>query len=448
MSDMLSIGASGVYAYQNALATVSENIANSGVAGYSRRSTTLSEILTTGGGVASRNTTAGQGVAATGIARAGDVYKTAAVRSSAADLAKTQTGATWLDQIQSALTGNSLGDRLTSFYASATTLAADPTSSASRSTMLGTATSTAASFTATGKALQTVSDNLDSTAQDSVAQLTTLGQTLAKINDGLSRTSPNTTGAAQLSDQRDQVLDQMSAITDIAVTTDQAGRATVNVGGTGGPVLVSGSDSASVAYSRNGEGAVGFTVTMNGSVSTLAPNGGALAGIVDGAQKVADATTTLNGIATDFTTQVNTVQAQGRDLNGQPGAAMFATGATPTSVTVALDDPTGIAAASVGGGTRDGSNLDALQAARTSSAVETRTTTLVAGNAAALAQRQSVATAQTAINDSAVAARDAVSSVDLDTEAVDLLRFQQAYSAASRVIQVARDTFQSIIAIN
>ena len=85
---------------------------------------------------------------------------------------------------------------------------------------------------------------------------------------------------------------------------------------------------------------------------------------------------------------------------------------------------------------------------RTSSAVETRTTTLVAGNAAALSQRQSVATAQTAIHDSAVAARDAVSSVDLDTEAVDLLRFQQAYSAASRVIQVARDTFQSIIAIN
>ena len=448
MSDMLSIGASGVFAYQNAMATISENIANTGVAGYSRRTTTLSEVLTTGGGVAARNTTAGQGVATTGIARAGDTYKTAAVRSSAADLAKTQTGATWLDRIQTALTGNSLGDQLTAFYASATTLAADPTSSASRSTMLGSATTAAASLTATGKALQSVDDDLDSTAQGAVATLTTLGQTLAGINDGLSRAEPNTTASAQLSDQRDLVLEQMSAITDISVSTDQAGRATVNVGGTGGPVLVSGSGSATVAYSRNAGGAVGYTVNFNGGVSTLSPNGGALAGIVDGAQKVADATIGLNGIATDFTTQVNTVQAQGRDLNGQPGAAIFATGATPTSVTVALNDPNGIAAASVGGGTRDGSNLDALQAVRTSSGVETRTTALVAGNAAALAQRQSVATAQTSIHDGAVAARDAVSSVDLDTEAVDLLRFQQAYSAASRVIQVARDTFQSIIAIN
>jgi flagellar hook-associated protein 1 FlgK len=40
-----------------------------------------------------------------------------------------------------------------------------------------------------------------------------------------------------------------------------------------------------------------------------------------------------------------------------------------------------------------------------------------------------------------------VSGVDLDTEAVDLLRYQQAYSASSRIIQVARDTFQSILDI-
>ena len=37
MSDLLSIGASGVLAYQTALTTVSDNIANTGVAGYSRR---------------------------------------------------------------------------------------------------------------------------------------------------------------------------------------------------------------------------------------------------------------------------------------------------------------------------------------------------------------------------------------------------------------------------
>ncbi|KAB2856838.1 MAG: hypothetical protein F9K41_05455, partial [Sphingopyxis terrae] len=34
---------------------------------------------------------------------------------------------------------------------------------------------------------------------------------------------------------------------------------------------------------------------------------------------------------------------------------------------------------------------------------------------------------------------------DLDREAADLLRFQQAYSAAARTIQVARDTMQALL---
>ncbi|MGI4948030.1 MAG: flagellar basal body rod C-terminal domain-containing protein, partial [Janthinobacterium lividum] len=97
---------------------------------------------------------------------------------------------------------------------------------------------------------------------------------------------------------------------------------------------------------------------------------------------------------------------------------------------------------------RDNSNLTALAGFRTSSAVEAKTTSLVADTAAALAAKQTVADAQTTIHDGAVTARDAVSGVNLDTEAVDLMRFQQAYQASSRVIQVARETFQSIIAIN
>ena len=67
------------------------------------------------------------------------------------------------------------------------------------------------------------------------------------------------------------------------------------------------------------------------------------------------------------------------------------------------------------------------------------------GNATTLAARRSVAAAQATIHDNAVAARDTVSGVNLDEEAVDLIRFQQAYNASSRIIQVARETFQSIL---
>ena len=169
--------------------------------------------------------------------------------------------------------------------------------------------------------------------------------------------------------------------------------------------------------------------------------------MVDGAARIADARIKLDTLATAFTTGVNAVQAQGRDLSGNPGATIFATGASPTDISVSLTDPSGIAAAAVGGGPRDNGNLKNLDTLRSTGAFEANTTALVSGNATALASRKQVADAQSAIRDGAISARDAVSGVNLDSEAVDLLRFQQAYSASSRVIQVARDTLQSILDI-
>jgi flagellar hook-associated protein 1 FlgK len=447
MSDLLSIGASGVNAYQSALSTVSENIANTGVAGYSRRTVDLKEIAAAGGGLTATSRSSGNGVLAAGINRSADAYRDAAVRTSSTDLARTEAGATWLDGIQSALTGNQLGTRLTSFFNAATTLAADPGSTAARATMLEGANMVAAAFGATGTALDAVAADLDASATQATQGLNALGAALAKVNDGLARTQAGTAAAAGLADQRDQLLEQMSAIVDVGVTTDPIGRVTVRIGGESGPVFVAGTEAGSLSYARSETGQTSFAVVRAGTVAAMTPTGGALAGIVDGAQRIADAGAALGDIAARFTTQVNAVQAQGRDLDGKAGTALFATGDTPTDIRVVLSDPRGIAAAGAAGTARDASNLAALQAVRTSGGFESGTTGLIAANAAALAQRRTVADAQAAIRDGAVAARDVVSGVSLDSEAVDLMRFQQAYQASSRIIQVARETFQSILQI-
>lgn len=443
MSDLLSIGASGVRAYQSALTTVSENIANSGNASYVRRSATLKEVA-----APSTGSINGYGVIVSGTSRASDMFKSEAVRSAGADLARTEAGSVWLDRIQSALTGADLGTRLTSFFNAAKSVAADPASPAPRAVMLETATSLADGFAATGDALGQATADLDATADQAVAGLGALGAALAKVNSGIVRAGPGTSAAASLADQRDAILEEMSAIVDVSASFDAAGRATVRVGGSAGPVLVSGNEAGQVRYARNASGAVAFAVERNGTVATLSPNGGVLAGIGDGAQRIQDARAALATLASDFVSGVNTVQAQGRDLSGNPGAAMFAIGNSPTDVTVTLTDPSGIAAAAAGGGTRDNTNLARLDTLRSGAGFEAKVTTLVAKNAAAIEGRRTVAEAQSAIRDGAITSRDAVSGVDLDSEAVDLLRFQQAYQASSRVIQVARETFQSIIGIN
>jgi flagellar hook-associated protein 1 FlgK len=447
MSDILNIGASGVRAYQNAISTVSENIANSGVEGYSRRSTILNEVSASTSTITRREVTAASGVATSGIARAGDAFKEAAVQSAASDLGASDSAVQWLDQIQTALTGNKLSDQLTTFFNAANGVAADPSASAPRTAMLDAAQGVADGFTATGQALDSVAANLDATAQDSVTTFNGLSAALAKVNDGLSRNVPGTMGSAQLLDQRDQLLEQMSAIANVSVSYDDVGRATVRVGGATGPVIVQNNNAGSLTYARGDDGAVSYAAHFGGAITNAAISGGALSGIADGALRLAEAQNQLGQTAQAFVGGMNDFQAAGADLDGNAGQPMFAIGDSPTDVSLTLSSGRGIAAATPGAGPLDNGNLISLTNLRNSADYEGQITQLVTNTASALSARQQVADAQAAIHDNAVADRDSASGVSLDSEAVDLLRFQQAYSASSRVIQAARDIFQSILDI-
>ncbi|GGB23711.1 hypothetical protein GCM10011380_11790 [Sphingomonas metalli] len=446
MSDLLAIGASGVRAYQTALSVVGENIANVGTTGYTRRTTRMTEVSAGVGAVDARS--AGNGVLLAGIGRGGDNFATQQVRSAGADLARTETGATWLDRIEKAMTGNQLTARVTSFFNSATALAAEPTSTALRTGMISAADSAAIAFKSTGQALAQMGTDLDRSGKQTVDTLNALSSSLAKVNDGLGRTLPNTAAAAQLADQRDQILEQMSAIVDVGVAMDSYGRATVTAGGNGGPTLVRGDVASYASYTRTGANTQ-FTVVVPGEPAslTISPNGGAMAGIAEAAERVSDATDAVNDLAADFVGKVNAAQALGKDMAGVTGTDLLTASTTdPTDMTVAFRDPTLIAAAK-STSIRDGSNLAEFAAIRTTGDFEAKLTAIINENATAYRQKTTIAEAQTAIRDGAATALSSAAGVNIDSEAVDLMRFQQAYQASSRVIQAARDTFQSILEI-
>jgi flagellar hook-associated protein FlgK len=62
-------------------------------------------------------------------------------------------------------------------------------------------------------------------------------------------------------------------------------------------------------------------------------------------------------------------------------------------------------------------------------------------------QASIVQSALTVVHDQAVASRDAVAGVSLDEEATELIRFQQAYQASAKVMQVASQLFDSVLQI-
>jgi flagellar hook-associated protein 1 FlgK len=53
--------------------------------------------------------------------------------------------------------------------------------------------------------------------------------------------------------------------------------------------------------------------------------------------------------------------------------------------------------------------------------------------------------AEAVLHDADVAAQDAVSGVNLDEEAANLLRYQQAYAAAAQIIAAANEMFDTLL---
>ena len=105
-------------------------------------------------------------------------------------------------------------------------------------------------------------------------------------------------------------------------------------------------------------------------------------------------------------------------------------------------------------GANSGNNRNALQLAGLSSSavleggrssLATASSTLVAQTGGIAQQASLRKDAQAAIQAQTQAERDAVSGVNLDEEAADLVRYQQAYQAAARIIAVADTVFQSLL---
>ena len=104
------------------------------------------------------------------------------------------------------------------------------------------------------------------------------------------------------------------------------------------------------------------------------------------------------------------------------------------------------------GGEGDNRNLLALVALQNVDVLDNGTATyldaygsLVADVGSKTQQAGITRDAQQVLVEQATAAREAVSGVNLDEEAANLIRFQQAYQAAAQVINTANDLFQTLI---
>jgi flagellar hook-associated protein 1 len=444
-SDLLIIGASGLRAYRASLAVTGDNIANAQTPGYARRSLRLNEVSITGlPDFRYRNRTRFDGVDISATLRATDEWRTGDARLAASSYGRAQATATGMVNTETALADGATGTgaALAKMFSAGDALAADPLSRAPRSAFLASIDDAAASIRGNAAELARVSVGVGDAAKASVDGLNANLAALADLNLAIRRTSAGSTANAELADQRDALIDKIAAQTDASVAISADGSATLT---RAGATLVADGQAASLAVTIAADSRLSFTQTFNAATTPFTPSGGAVSGLSVSANTVADRRAALDTLATAVATTLNNWHAGGRTPGNAGGAALLDASGGAIALTALLTDPAQVAAADTGG-TANG-NMLALSAVRSASGVEGQWAALVANQAQTTASARADEALSSARKDTADAARDAVEGVDLDREAADLLRYQQAYEASARVIQMAKETVDTILGL-
>jgi len=450
-SDLISIGRSGAQAARIALDVTAQNISNASSDGYVRRSVRLAEVSSSGG-IGTIGDVSLSGVRLDSVVRNADLFRQAEVRRTGADSARADAEVAGLENIQAAVEQSNVYNSMVGFESSLQQLVGDPTSTSLRANVVEDARTMVGTFNIAATALQSVGTGLRFEASDAVTQVNTLSGELARVNLRLSRASDASSDQTALLDQRDSLLQQLSKFTDISATINTDSTVEVRVGGSSGPLMVQGGTAGTLAMTTATDGTITFAVSgFTASPTAAALTGGSLAGKALALTKLASVQTTLDGLANTLATAVNAAQGNGIDLSGAAGQPMFSGGPpfTAASLTLALTDGTRIAtaAASAGPGSRDPANLNALRTALSSADPVGGMDSLLFDISGTVQGRTVTRDALKTIASSAQVSLQAQAGVDLDQEAVNLVRYQQAFQASGKVMQTAKDIFDTLLAI-
>jgi flagellar hook-associated protein 1 FlgK len=344
---VFGISVSALQAFQNAINVTSNNVANANTPGYDRETVNLSEAIPQSNGT----TTVGAGVTVTGISR---TFSQAAAnqlntsQSSLGQLNALQSYSTQIDNLFGTTIGG-LSTSLQGFYSAFSNVANDPTSTASRQALLGQAQSVASSFQNASGELNSLNTDVNSRITADVQQINSAASAIAKLNSQIVVSTGQNAGQApnELLDQRDQLVSSLSQLVGVSTSTNSDGSLNIYVGN-GQPLVLEGQTTALITQpnqfnaSQLEVGSAATSVAISNTITS-----GDLGGLLAARNQVINpALNQLGQIATALSQTVNAQQAQGLDLSGNFGAAIFSVG-TPLATSSASNSDSVTASVSV-----------------------------------------------------------------------------------------------------
>jgi flagellar hook-associated protein 1 FlgK len=454
----LNTALSGLRTAQSMLDISAHNIANASTPGYSRQRAQIVAAPPFSLPAFNRSGLPGQlgtGVQIVSISRIRDLFLDGQINEQQASAGYWNARSDMLSAVESVFpepSGSGLGTVLSRFWSAWEDLAADPSSSATRTAVLAQAQTLVDRFGRdSGQLAQAVAD-VDNQVRTVIGDINDLASRIAVLNRQIQGVVVSGDNANDLEDQRDQLLEQLNMLVPAQVERLADGTVEVLVGGTD---LV---DHDTVKTLTSVDDALGHAVPMWTSGGPVDVTAGKLAGLVE----LRDVTLAgyqagLNQLAKQIADAVNTAHQGGADAYGNPGLALFTYTAGAEASTLALNatvaaDPNRVVSRAVGAGPGDSSVAAAIAGLRTAAIFGSGSQTPADAYSGFIGQigvdtqqANELAGNQELVVRTLATRRESISGVSLDEEATDVMRFQQAYSASARVITAIDDMLDQLI---
>lgn len=450
LNSIMDSGLSALFAARAGLATTGHNIANANTPGYSRQLVQFSarrpQIMAYG--------SIGRGVEVQSIRRVQDQYLLNNLRiqqSRLHNFAQTDAALYEIEAILGSVDNDHLGSAMTKFFDSWNALAQPPINTNLKANVVSTAQTLVRDFHNINDSLDGLEKEIESAIQAEIGNLNRMLQAVGEMNKQIMGAEAGGGMANDLRDQRDQIINQISKIAEVSILEREDGSTDLILAGR---TMVARNfvTEFETAYRQTSHGFELMVVT-SGHQAEVKLSPGKLQGLLTSRdQQVRDVRENLNKVAAQLIEEVNALHSQGRTStsNGLP----FFTGTDMHTIEInnALVNNNSLVAT---GRTSDlGDNTIALALANlaemSANGPDTKTITenyraLLVGVASERSSFQFMVENQLNVVASLETRMASVSGVSLDEEGANLVRYQNSYNAAAKVISTVQAMYDTLL---
>jgi flagellar hook-associated protein 1 FlgK len=452
------MGSKALTVQQKGIYVTGNNIANVNTPGYSRQRLNLSSDVPLNTGIGP----VGSGVTANEIERVYDRFLGVQINNETQSLGQWEAYKDSVERVEMVFDesgGYGLNQVMSEFWNSWQDLTNNPSGSIERTILVAKSEMLTATLSQNYEDLQQIQRDIDSNIEGAVGEINRLSQNMVDLNQKIIQTELGGHTANEYRDQRDLVLKELSELIDISSFEDANGGVTVSVGS--GQVLVEGTHTYTLSTQPDASGHRDITWIDSSGNSVIISNDiskGKLKGWLDARDvDINDSLNKLDTLVQNLMAAVNPLHANGYGLDNSTGNDFFTGSATAVGIQVnplIAGDTKLIAAAQ--GADKPGDNSNAITIANLQDAPTMNGGTVTFGayydsmvSDAGLAVQQ--ATSYYGHQSQMVLQvenyRESISGVSIDEETVNLIKYQNAYQAAAKLINTADEMMETILSM-